>query len=715
MYRNLSRLHYYVLIFFIASLLLTACGGGGEEDPATQNLTTGETENDPTEETTIVDSDPEPTDEPEPEPTDTPEPEPTDTPEPEPMDTPESDPAADFTEFTSEVGGVTFNHPSEWVVEDAFGFILLVSDESLLEADILGQEGAGMVFASGPIDELGVDQTDLETALLESSTEFGFGEEIEVIEPPTLLTINGQDAARLVMELVEEGEEITGVLYIITANGRAAVAFGLSPRNSADTNIPTFDAIANTIVLSEPVADLTDTIINNIDMDLDLSQLDGILLSGDVMNGTITEAGQSVWNFTGISGEAVDIVVEPMSSDLDIVVDVVNADGESVLADGPVDNSLGTEQISDLAVPETGSYYIVVTGYESSDTGEIQISLSEAGSETTENNSDSTFSFDEGIAYGSSILGSMTIVNPTPSFPFSGSAGDIITLIVEPFGDEVDPVLDIVDSLGNSIMFGGTDNSLGYGEEGIEIVMAELPESGDYSVVISPYEDDNIVAAYGDFNLALNGPDGSLIIAKDTLEEGDEHAFPFTAAAGEIVNLVVVPEGDLDVIVQIFDDNTQEEIVTVDRSLFNEGLGFIVPEDGNYYYLISGFTPGDEEVAGGESTGDYTAYLYSTDLVLSEITTGDTIRGVFSADDGIIEFIYNASANDTLNLTLDVAEGLDGVITLFDLDDNLLGEVDDGVSGDSEVLSYTAPTDDLVVIRVSEFFGDSGAFALTVE
>ena len=55
------------------------------------------------------------------------------------------------------------------------------------------------------------------------------------------------------------------------------------------------------------------------------------------------------------------------------------------------------------------------------------------------------------------------------------------------------------------------------------------------------------------------------------------------------------------------------------------------------------------------------------------------------------------------------------VIEVLDLDENVLATIDDGFSGEPEELVYTFENEDLVLIRVSDFFGGEGDFVMTVD
>lgn len=702
MFVTTKRLKVLLLAVLFMSLFLAACGGGGDEEPNEAEEPTAEVaQADPTDE-------PEPT--PEPEPTDTPEPEPTDTPEPEPTDTPEptpeptADPAAGFVEFTSEAGGFSIMHPDGWLVEDLFGLTVLVSSEALLEADEIGSGDAGVFIFSGSKEELGITETDLVAALEQGQESMDLANAV-IIEEPNLITLNGQDAARMIVETTEDGVSFTAVLYFTIVDDRAAIVMGMSPVDEVEQNVDLFQAIANTLELMEPTGDVSSDLFTG-SGDADLGSA-GILFFGDTVAGSVVDDAGSSWEFIGLEGEVVDITVVPSSDDFDVVVDVVDLDGNSILPDGEVDEAFGTEAILGLEIPTTSTFYVVVRGF-AGDTGDYELTFNEAGETSGSTDGSTTPAVTGGdLGYDETLSGAITAESATSAYSFAGNAGDIAFVTVDPAGD-LNVAVDIVNAdTGESLLFGGSNNY-----SGSETVMAEIPAAGLYNIVV---EDVDGVGS-GEFDITLTGPDGSLIFADDTLEEaGEEHAFPFNAPAGATAGIVVMPQDGLDVVVKLFNEDTDEELFSLDRSFNTEAVAFTADEGGNYYFLVTGFQAEGDDDDGGEAVGDYEVMIFGTDLVATEAATGDTIRGVFSQDDGIIEFTLGLEPGDVIQLTLEVADDLDGVIEILDLDSEVIAEADNELSGDTETLLYEATEEGLVIIRVSEFFGDSGPFSLSID
>ncbi len=678
-------------------LVLTACGGGDEETATAV----------PDDGSTTESADPTDTPEPEPEPTDTPEPEPTDTPVP-PTVTPEPtaipDPAAGFVDFESAEGGFSLKYPDGWFTSDLFGFAIFASAEELLDAPDPGEEGGVMIVISGAAEEFTADfdTTDPVEILGGASEDFGLGEDAEIVDGPTAITINDQDAAIATITATSDNDTpLTAMIVVILSEDRGAIAFGATPSESSEEFLPIFEAMANTIELTEPVETVD---APPVDGGGDVPATEGFLLFGDVMTGAVPADGVSAWDFIGLEGEVVDIIIEPLSEDLDVKVDVLNESGASVL-DAVVDDSFGIEEVRELAISASGTYYVVVSGFSADDAGDYTITFVESGAAIPEGDGGET-AVSGDLSYGAGLFSSALAGEASVSYTFGGNAGDIVRVAVDP-EDDFDIVVDIVDGTGTSLLLAGKDNSFG-----TEVVAARLPETGEYAVTVAPFTE----GESGSFDISLEGPAGIAVFASDSLEEeGAEHAFPFLASEGDLVFMLVEPEGELDVIVRLYNDDTDEELASFDRSFGFEGVGYLISEDANYYFQVVGFVPDEDSSEGGENIGEYSVTMLGATTTVFELAYGDSVAGQLATDDGISEYSLSGLAGDTITLTASSDENIDVTLEIVDLDGNSLADIDDGFSGEDEVLTYTFEADGLYVIRVSDFFGGNGLFELFVD
>jgi hypothetical protein len=91
----------------------------------------------------------------------------------------------------------------------------------------------------------------------------------------------------------------------------------------------------------------------------------GTLAYGEVGTGSLP-AGENLyhlWSFEGAAGDFISVVVEPQSADADLMVGLLDPDGNVLLDLIDDTGSDEPEQISDYELPVTGSYTIIVTEY----------------------------------------------------------------------------------------------------------------------------------------------------------------------------------------------------------------------------------------------------------------------------------------------------------------------------------------------------------------
>ena len=668
-----SRLLIGLTAVLALILLLAACGGGEEPTPTP--------------------APPPPTDVPAP--TDTPEPPPpTDTPMPAPTDTPEptatSAPVAALTEFVSEEAGLRLSYPEGWFEGGLPGFNIFASTEEGLAGDNPGTQGPVALVVTGPTADF--TSTDPEEAINQVVSEFDLGANDMVVEGPTAVTINGQEAAYTIIEAdTDTGDSITAYVVLVINGDYAAIMVGAAPRDQADEYMSLYATMAETIEVSEPTGTTTD--IGGLSVNTGDLVSEGILLYGDTVSAAVTDAGPSSWDFIGLEGEVVNVTVEPQG-DLDVVVDILDDSGASIL-DFPVDNSFGVEEITDLAIPGSGTFTIVISGYDGA-TGDYSLTLAEAGAGPVAGD------ISGDIALSEITSGSVDGTTDT-LYTFAAKGGEFMDITVSPTSEELDVVVDVLDANGRSLLDEPIDDS--YDTEYIRLL--PIPEDGIYTVAVSGYD-----GSAGDFDILIEesylSQPANFLFASDELTDAEEtHDFPFYALADDLVIAQVDPvELEFDVVLQVYSDDTNELLDEVDANTGFEELLFTVPEDGNYYFRVVGFEG---------STGSYDITLVGSDLVTFETAVGDQIIGRFGPD-SYMEYFIRAAVGDTITLVAKTEDDIDLVLQIRDFDDNVQAEADDGFTGEGEELSYTFEQEDVFIIRVSDFFeAGTGKFILSIE
>jgi hypothetical protein len=476
--------------------------------------------------------------------------------EPTPLPTATPDVTTSFIPFTSEREGITLSYPAAWYTEDSL-FLVIAPREANFDGPTAFGKNSGLLILAGPADEF--PSQDPRVVVADFFEDFDFGEGREIVEQPTSIRINGAPAAFAVISSTTEAkEDFLVVITVIIDGDRGAAALAGMPQAEVDAYRQTFAAIVDTIVLIEPTGPAV--------------QSEGFLSSGENVTGRVTADESSSWTFIGQEGDAINIVVEP-SADLDVVVDVLDSSGVSILPSGEVDASFGTERIEGLRLPASGEFTILVRGYGGS-SGDYTLTLTASG------------------LIGIAIPGSSVIAEGTLSsegrhiFPFFGDAGSIIDVLVEP--DSFDVVVEVYrDITGeDDILLETVDASFGNEE-----LTFELPERGGYYVALTGF-----AGAAGSYTITLSSdPLVIFEVASGDLIYGrvDEIGFIDYRISGKsavTLNFTVEAEEGFDAVVEILDaeDNV---LASVDDAFSGEAetVSFTFPDDARYWIRVRGF------------------------------------------------------------------------------------------------------------------------------
>ncbi|MFO7683197.1 MAG: PT domain-containing protein [Chloroflexota bacterium] len=671
-----------LLLIAVLALALAACGG---------------------EEPTPTPEPPPPTEVPAtntPEPTAVPTEEPTAVPTEVPTEEPTPEPAVDFEELSNDEAGLTISYPAGWVTDETLpGFLVIASSQEALDSDEPGATDAVSLVLSGPAADFG--EADPVEILNQFIPELDLGGE-GLREGPTAVSINGNPGATAIVDgESSEGVPLTAYVAVVIDGDWAAVFVGTGPSEAEADFLPIFTAMADSIELREPVVSEESSEIAG------MPESEGFLLYGDTVEGSLAENTPGVWSFIGLEGEVIDIVVEPVSEGLDVILDILDETGVSLL-DAPIDDSFVAETLLGFEIPANGSFFISIESYDGS-AGDYTLSIAESGKlpESGDFGSETVESTGISIPSGSALIYSeiyqSSVDGETEAmFTFTGKANEFADVTVAPLTEELDVVVDLLDPNGSSLLDAPVDDS--YDTEYIRIF--RLPEDGDYTIVVTSYD-----GTPGDFELLveesyLSNP-ASFIFASGSLDDAEEtHDFPFYTFADELVVFQVDPDIELDVVVQLYNDDTGELLEEEDATTGFEEVIFTVPEDGNYTFRLLGYEG---------STGAYDVTLIGSEFVYFELAVGDTVIGRFGPN-SLFEYYIGGDAGDTVSFTIKTDDNIDLVLRLVDFDDNVLAEADAGGTGGTETLTFTFEADDLFILQVSDFTeSGTGEFFLAVD
>lgn len=588
-------------------------------------------------------------------------------------------PVETFVDYELSDQGLTFRYPQSWEVEPDNNTVAVASDAQLLTAQEFDTEGAGVLIVVGPVASFEGDT--LEDALLAAVEGIDFTTNDRIIEGPTATTINGQQASRATIEGSAAGGDQTLVIHValVRSADRAAFVTAVTLQTLADQYAETLETLIQSVSLQSLAS-------------ADSMSPQGSLEYGQTVEGQVQAGASSGWTFIGVKGERIDVTVRPLQDDLDVTVDVHNVEGTSILPAGPVDDSFGTETIRGLSLPDSAQYTVVVSGF-AEVSGPFELAIAEAGSLTS----------GQSIAIGDALNGSLEL-DDQDDYLFESVAREPIMVTVNPDG-ELDVVLEVIDDEGAIIY----QEDRSYGQEQLSFT----PDEGaQYILRVRGF-----AGASGDYTINLVaggvGSTGSTLVVSDSVDAGDEEGddYPFTLDEGEIVRAIVDPDDEFDVVVEVWNDDSDTLEESVDASFGREEVNFTAGQAGDYYFKVLGFE---------DQGGSYTITLNGPPGAIFELIAGDRV----TADLGqstVIEYYVRMEPGETVQISVEPDADTDIVAELLTLDaGNPLASADEGFSGESEQIAFTAPAADgesgIYLLRISNFSGEpGGTFALSLE
>lgn len=197
------------------------------------------------------------------------------------------------------------------------------------------------------------------------------------------------------------------------------------------------------------------------------------------------------------------------------------------------------------------------------------------------------------------------------------------------------------------------------------------------------------------------------------LESGVRDIWTFTAESGDYATITVTPDNkDIDLLLSLISP-TGQTIRQIDNGFAGDSelvIDLLLNEAGTYVVEISEFfnEPGP----------------YRLSLVLSpeplfnsggSITFGQTIQSDLDAN-GQKVWMFNGVAGQTVSIVLVPNNTYDAVLALYGPDGRQLLNLDEGFSGDAEVVSgYSLPVTGEYTILVRSFTGNSGSYSLSLD
>ncbi|KAA3655077.1 MAG: hypothetical protein DWQ04_33730 [Chloroflexi bacterium] len=216
-----------------------------------------------------------------------------------------------------------------------------------------------------------------------------------------------------------------------------------------------------------------------------------------------------------------------------------------------------------------------------------------------------------------------------------------------------------------------------------------------------------------DGTTSILGSLGEQDLINGRLESGISDIWTFNSENGRYATITANPEDtNLDLTMSLISPSGQT-ISTIDNGFAGDTevvIDLLLPESGTYLIEIEEFF---------NAGGRYTLSLVLTDDPLfnngGRIELGQTIQSDLPAE-GKKVWQFIGTANDLVSIVL-IPEGpFDAILELYSPDGIRLVGLDEGFSGDAEVISgYELPLTGEYTIIISSFAGDGGGYSLSLD
>jgi hypothetical protein len=266
------------------------------------------------------------------------------------------EPPIELAHFDSEALGLSFDYPAEWTAEegDFEPFqVVVAADPALIEEIFSGEESTFEdAFAGLDVgDAVEIGDAPLVDVVQQNEIFGDLSEDGEVIQAPEATTVNGMEAATAILEDdAPDGTAVTAVLAMVRHEGRYVAVAAFTPSDERALHEEALRAMVESIELRAPVEEVGK----------------GGIAAGESASDEISSGASHVWHLSVGEGESLAIAVQPGET-FDVMVDVRDGEGESLLDGGRVDNAgAGEEEQVEVVFPAAGEYFLYILGFEGS-------------------------------------------------------------------------------------------------------------------------------------------------------------------------------------------------------------------------------------------------------------------------------------------------------------------------------------------------------------
>lgn len=628
-----------------------------------------------------------------------------------------------WQEIGGEAAGLQIAAPPEWVnlsgrldtsmTSTQLGLIvILLADSERTGSSLLAGKSAGTgAYAVGIVATLDLPANVPLAALTQMIEDLGpvvtpVGRVMPVTAPTTSGEIMGASidvvGQPLIFGTAGEQDQRTRVLLfpseatgLSVASQTQAIFLLSAPASIWEQVSETFNQMAETIAVHNLAADL---VIGD-----GTANVLGDLSTSALVTGNLDAGIRDIWTFTTTAPRYATLTLTPEDSALDLTLAVISPSGQTITR---IDNGYAGagEVATDVLLDESGLYIVEVDEF-----------FNESGRYTLSLVLTDTPLFGGGgrIDLGQNIQSELP-ANGDHIWTFDGEAGQSVSIVLTP-DSPFDAILNLYGPDGRHLL------SLDEGFSGdAEVVSGfALPLTGEYRILVSSFAGDG-----GAYALSLDEGGETLLnfyeagdllygdVKRETLRASEAHAWFFQGKAGDEIVAEVVPiAGELDVDIWLLDPDVNR-LDAQDEHLAGaaERIERILPRDGQYLILVRDFfgTAGEYEIR-------LSAMPVATPVSAGTLTYGQGIEGVLEPGQTAL-WTFTGRNGEVIDINLTPTDGHDLLFFIQDPAGNRVQAIDGGGAGETEqIAGFTLTADGPWGIAVKEFFGNGGAYTLTIQ
>ena len=304
--------------------------------------------------------------------------------------------------------------------------------------------------------------------------------------------------------------------------------------------------------------------------------------------------------------------------------------------------------------------------------------------------------------------------NVSDIWTFSAESNQYATITLSSDDKDIDLILRLIDPNGKTVA--QIDNAFAGDTE--VVIDFLLSESGMYVIEVSEF-----FKGLGRYTLSLVLTDEPLFSEGGVIEIGQtiqsdlsdtgQKVWVFDGAAGAVISVVLIPDGEFDGILDLYSPNG-EKLVGLDEGFNGDAeviAGYTLPLTGEYRIVMSSFAGnGGSYSLSLDLGGEDTANFYDA----GDLIFGETQQEELRPNEAHAWFFDGRGGDNVTVVVRPLTDSLDLDVWLLDPDIQRIASQDLFLAGETERIEQRIPRDGQYLILISDFYGMSGRYEISL-